>query len=292
MQIPTIGFNHKKSNQAELEIFDLASLYQRENLDHSPQKPHRITFFMMVYIEHGSGEHMVDFKNYPYHSGSIVFVRREQVHAFDFSSRPKGKVIIFTQAFLDQLHANMRLPNYTPTHLNQSRSPVMALDEDTGLSAKRMIEEVSKEISRDNVDPLIVMYLFSSFALMLHRLRPQERHDKLSQEQSAKLARFFDLLQTHYEHIRDANWFASQVGTTYKTLNQICKLATDLTAKQMIDAFVTIEMKRRLVVSNSTTQQLAYDFGFEDASNFVKYFKKQTEMTPSQFQKQHANPQL
>ncbi|MGR5091805.1 helix-turn-helix domain-containing protein [Vibrio maritimus] len=292
MQIPTIGFDHKKTNQAELEIFDLESLYQREYKDHSPQRPHRITFFMMVYIERGSGTHMVDFKSYPFESGSIVFVRREQVHCFDFASQPVGKVVIFTQEFLDQVHANMRLPNYTPTHLNQSRSPVLALDSETCLSAKRIIDEVLKEISHDKTDPLVVMYLFSAFALMLHRLRPEERHDKLSLEQSVKLARFFELLQSHYERTRDANWYASQIGTTYKTLNQICKLATDLTAKQMIDAFVTIEMKRRLVVSNVTTQQLAYDFGFEDASNFVKYFKNQTDMTPTQFQKQYADPQI
>jgi AraC-like DNA-binding protein len=292
MQIPTIGFDHKKTNQAELEIFDLESLYQREYKDHSPQRPHRITFFMMVYIERGSGTHMVDFKSYPFESGSIVFVRREQVHCFDFASQPVGKVVIFTQEFLDQVHANMRLPNYTPTHLNQSRSPVLALDSETCLSAKRIIDEVLKETSHDNADPLVVMYLFSAFALMLHRLRPEERHDKLSQEQSVKLARFFDLLQSHYERTRDANWYASQIGTTYKTLNQICKLATDLTAKQMIDAFVTIEMKRRLVVSSVTTQQLAYDFGFEDASNFVKYFKNQTDITPSQFQKQYADPHI
>lgn len=170
MQIPTIGFDHKKTNQAESEIFDLETLYQREYKDHSPQRPYRITFFMMVYIERGSGTHMVDFKSYPFESGSIVFVRREQAHCFDFASQPVGKVVIFTQEFLDQVHVNMRLPNYTPTHL---------------------------------------------------------------------------------------------------------------TAKQMIDAFVTIEMNRRLVVSSVTTQQLAYDFGFEDASNFVKYFKNQADMTPS-----------
>lgn len=105
MQIPTIGFDHKKSDQAEFEIFDLESLYQRENLDHSPQRPHRITFFMMVYTEHGTGFHMVDFKSYPFESGSIVFVRREQVHVFDFSSKPIGKVVIFTQAFLDQVQS-------------------------------------------------------------------------------------------------------------------------------------------------------------------------------------------
>lgn len=292
MHIPTIGFNHQKSNQAELEIFDLESLYQREFKNHSPQKPHRITFFMMVYIEQGTGTHMVDFQEYPFESGSIVFVRREQVHAFDFTSKPTGKMILFTQAFLDHVHANMRLPNYTPTHLNQAYSPVQALDKKTCSSVKRIIEEVVNEMSHESTDPLIVMYLFSSFALMLHRIRPKERHDKLSKEQSYKLARFVELLQDNYERIRDASWYASQIGTTYKTLNQICKLAISLTAKQMIDAFIIIEMKRRLVVSNVTTQQLAYDFGFEDASNFVRYFKNQTEMTPSQFQKQYAAPHL
>lgn len=239
MQIPTVGFDHKKSNQAEIEIFDLESLHGQEYKSHSPQKPHRITFFMMVYIEKGSGAHMVDFKQYPFESGSILFVRREQVQAFDLSNKPSGKVIIFTQAFLDQVHANMRLPNYTPTHLNQARSPLLSLDEATCQSAKLLIGEVIKEIKSQHSDPLIVMYLFSSFALMLHRLRPEERHDKLTKEQSYKLARFFDLLQTNYEHIRDANWYAGQMGSTYKTLNVICKLATNLTAKQMIDAFVT-----------------------------------------------------
>ncbi len=30
MQIPTVGFDHKKSNQAEIEIFDLESLHGQE----------------------------------------------------------------------------------------------------------------------------------------------------------------------------------------------------------------------------------------------------------------------
>ncbi|WP_425440587.1 hypothetical protein [Photobacterium indicum] len=57
---------------------------------------------------------MVDFAHHAFSAGSIIFLQREQVHAFDFSSKPVGKVLLFTQAFLDQLHANMRLSNYTP----------------------------------------------------------------------------------------------------------------------------------------------------------------------------------
>ncbi|WP_341464319.1 helix-turn-helix domain-containing protein [Photobacterium carnosum] len=41
-----------------------------------------------------------------------------------------------------------------------------------------------------------------------------------------------------------------------------------------------------MVLDGLPTQQLAYELGFEDASNFVKYFKKHTLITPSRFQKQ------
>jgi AraC-like DNA-binding protein len=51
-------------------------------------------------------------------------------------------------------------------------------------------------------------------------------------------------------------------------------------------------MKRQLVVSNITSQKMALDFGFEDASNFVKYFKNHTQMTPSEFQKKYSKPSL
>lgn len=292
MNIPNITFNHDKSNQAEFEIIELSSLYERTTLSHSPEDPHRVSFFMIIHIERGEGKHMVDFEEYPFRAGSMIFVQREQVHAFDLSSKPKGKVLLFTQAFLDNVHTNMRLPNYTPTHLNNQHTPLLTLDLQNNQRSHTLINEMIAEIKLNNSDPLIIMYLFSALALLLHRLRPEMRHDKLSTEQSLKLARFFALMQEHFEHIRDANWYANQINTTYKTLNQVCKVATGLTAKQMINAFTLIEMKRRLIVTNAPSQQIAYDFGFEDASNFVKYFKKQTTLTPSQFQKKYTTPKL
>ncbi|OEF09775.1 AraC family transcriptional regulator [Aliivibrio logei] len=292
MNIPNVGFNHDKSNNTELEIIELSSLYERTSLSHDPEAPHRVSFFMFLYIEEGKGTHMVDFQEYPFRAGSMIFVQREQVHAFDLSLKPKGKVLLFTQAFLDNVHTNMRLPNYTPTHLNQQHTPLLCLDAVNNKRSQTLINEMITEIKLDNSDPLLIMYLFSALALLLHRLRPEVRHDKLSTEQSIKLARFFALMQEHFEHIRDANWYANQINTTYKTLNQVCKVATGLTAKQMIDAFTLIEMKRRLIVTNAPSQQIAYDFGFEDASNFVKYFKKQTTLTPSQFQKKYTTPKL
>mgnify|MGYP001224386958 CR=1 FL=1 len=286
MQIPEVSFNHNKTDQAEFEIIELESLYSR-NFNHAPEKAHRVNFFLFIYIEQGCGTHMVDFEEYAFSPGSLLFIQREQVQSFDFSSKPKGKILLFTQSFLDQLHANMRLPNYTPTHLNNHHTPLFQLDKVTNTRCNTLINELITETAHPQSDPLIIMYLFSSLSLILHRLKPETRHDKLSKQQSIRLSQFLNLLFVHYRKTRDANWYSRQINTTYKTLNQVCKIATDLTAKQLIDAYTIIEIKRRLVVSNATTSQMAYDFGFEDASNFVKYFKKHSGLTPSQFQKQH-----
>ncbi|PMG97768.1 AraC family transcriptional regulator [Vibrio lentus] len=290
--IPNIGFNHEKTAQAELELIPLSRLYSDHTISHDPQQPHRVSFFMIIFIEQGSGTHMVDFEDYPFRRGSVLFVQREQVHAFDFSNQPQGTAVLFTQAFLDNVHANMRLPNYTPTHLNKAHSALLALDETHCDRTLNLLSQIRVELSDQNTDPLIVMYLFSALALVLHRLRPEVKQDQLNPQQSIKFARYFELLESHYLRVRDANWYANQINTTYKTLNQICKVATGLTAKQIIDSFTVLEMKRQLVVTSITSQKMASDFGFDDASNFVKYFKNHTSMTPSEFQKKYAKPSL
>jgi len=195
--------------------------------------------------------------------------------------------LIFTQEYLDAVHANMRLPSFTPTHLNSQYSPAFELDEDNRQRTFSLLNEMIAELTSEGGDPLIVMYLFSALTLLHRRLKTVGEVDNLSPSQSRLLSRFITLLQEHFERTRDANWYSDQLATTYKTLNHICKLATGLTAKQLIDNYTVLELKRLLLVTNRNSQTLAFDHGFDDASNFVKYFKKHTGITPSQFQKQY-----
>jgi AraC family transcriptional regulator, transcriptional activator of pobA len=287
MSIPNVLFSHRQSQNSEIEIFELASLAQRINLDPNPQHPHRINFFMLILIEQGTGHHMVDFVKHSFAPGSLIFIQREQVHCFDFSNHPEGKVLVFTQAFLDQVHSNMHLPNYTPTHLNSHHSPLFTLEDNSYGRVVTLIKEIMTEQLDQQREPLIVMYLFSALALLLRKQNQRSHTSTLSQEQSKKLSQFFSLLQDNYRQIRDATWYANQMNTTYKTLNQVCKSAAGLTAKQMVDAFVILEIKRQLVIRKVSSQQIAYEFGFDDASNFVKYFKNMESLTPSQFQQKH-----
>ena len=56
-------------------------------------------------------------------------------------------------------------------------------------------------------------------------------------------------------------------------------------SKNTIDNYVVLEIKRELI-SNIPIKEIAYKFGFIETTNFIKYFKKQTNISPSKFKEQ------
>ncbi|MBI0400047.1 helix-turn-helix transcriptional regulator [Cyclobacterium marinum] len=50
-----------------------------------------------------------------------------------------------------------------------------------------------------------------------------------------------------------------------------------------MDDFIILQAKRNLINSTTNSAELAYKLGFEDPTNFTKYFKKNTGLTPKSF---------
>ncbi|WP_290703961.1 helix-turn-helix transcriptional regulator [Amphritea sp.] len=289
MDFPEIAFNYQKAGNIGIESIRLKDLYTRaQALESTPIKPHRLNFYNLIFVKQGSGKHLIDFIEYRFEAGSFILVHPDQVHAYDLDADTVGEVLLFTESFVDQVLNNIRMPGFSPNHLGVNYQPVIKPN-DAGLSSCiGLMDELSKELSNSDRDELILMHLFSCLLLMLRRERNETDQNTLSSGQMDKLNRFLDLLYNNFTTIRDASLYADKLHTTYKTLNQVCKKGTGQTAKQLIDAYTLLEAKRRLVIDSCTTQQLAWDLGFNDASNFVKYFKKHTHYTPSGFRKHYS----
>lgn len=283
--IKQIDFN--SDEEFEIDIIDLAELQQRTaGLSHDPTQPHRVSFNLLIYIEQGQGHHFIDFEYYPFNAGSFIFVHKDQVHAFDFKQTITGKAILFTAAFIDAIQANINLTGFLYDYLTQRYQPVVIPNAMLLSSTTQLLTEMLVESVREDRSSVVLMLLFSSLYLMLERERPQQV-SALTATQSTILTRFIMLLTENPKSITDATDYALQLHTTYKTLNQICKRASSMTAKQFIDAYRMVEIKRSLILESKQVQQVAYDFGFDDTSNFVKYFKTQAQMTPLQFIKKN-----
>ena len=55
--------------------------------------------------------------------------------------------------------------------------------------------------------------------------------------------------------------------------------------KTYINDSLILEIKRLLMNTSLSIKEISYKTGFEDPTNFVKYFKKYTELTPIDFRK-------
>jgi len=77
--------------------------------------------------------------------------------------------------------------------------------------------------------------------------------------------------------------YAEMMGVSTKTLNNITKHIVNKTAKEFIDEICTKQIKRLLINTELSVKEIAYASGFEETTNFYKYFKRQTQTTPERF---------
>ncbi len=287
MKIPEIKFSPKNHKDLGIEIIELSDIYQRSSseLINFATKPHRVFFHNLLYITQGSGTHFIDFNTYSVQAGSIVFINKNQVHAFDLINQPQGKLIIFTDEFLTTIFSTMKTPLFAPSHLLKSNSPTFSLAKQTKSTCDALLTEINKEYQLTKTDLSFLNLLFSALLTKLTSARPQLYEQHISESRANTFSQFIALLEKNHTRVRDAKVYASMLHMTYKSLNQTCKLATKQTTKQLIDAHIILEAKRKLSIENIRVQQLADELGFNEVTNFVKYFKKNTLLTPSQFKK-------
>jgi len=86
--------------------------------------------------------------------------------------------------------------------------------------------------------------------------------------------------------LKTANEFAVQLNVHTNTLNRALKESTGKTTTEWIAERMTKEAKALLQLSNWDIAEIAYSLGFEHSSNFIIFFKKQTDITPLQFRKE------
>ncbi len=105
------------------------------------------------------------------------------------------------------------------------------------------------------------------------------------------LARYRDFrgaVEQGYSRWHQVGPYASRLGYSQKSLDRACRAASAMTAKRVIVEHIILEAKRLLAHSDLTVVSISHRLGFDEATNFVKYFKRETGTTPAQFRAHHT----
>ena len=288
-EIPAVDLSSIQGKNFGFRIASNREILLNEKLDHDPFRPHRIGFYAILYILEGKGNHFIDFKEYQYKKGSIIFISKEQVHAFEKSWERKAMFLLFNEEFLEKGSIGSNLMQELSLYNYYLFPPVINLKEDQIGIFSELVKQIKEEYDApdDRLTEEIIHSSLKIFLCIAERIRKENRRELPKFKYREEYLQFQKLLSSEILHQRQVKHYADKLLISTKKLNRITQEIVGKPAKNHINDFLITEMKRLLMNTSFNIKEIAYKTGFEETTNFVKYFKKYTQLTPTEFRFQY-----
>lgn len=250
--------------------------------------PHRADFYHILIVREGKGIHLVDFKPVKLSSNSVLFIKKGKVHFFDETEDMQGELILFTENFFCRNHDDLKfiqstilfndLLETTPLKFKDKKGLMVVLD-----TMKSELANQPKEFHHE-----ILQNLLHNFMIEAHREKRSQGFKELPKGANLDYTLLFNqLLETHFLKVKSVKEYATLIHVSEKRLSQATTDIVGKSPKEIINERVILEAKRLLVYTNQAIKEIAFHLGFGETTNFIKYFKLQTQETPMEFRESH-----
>ncbi len=285
MEIQRLGYQPQAPYRLDLEVFSVADLRLRAKEE--LRQTHRYEFHTVVCVTQGTCTQVVDFKSITCAPGSLLVVRAGQAHNYGQGADWDGWNLLFRPEFV--------LPVSTTSHdlrlaLDLERLPEHmvlsgpALGKATDLF-QQMHEDTLIDAPQEDVHSLLrhqLHTLLTRLSILQGRRQTQE---PLVSPASQRFQRFQQLVDKRFAQWHLVADYAGQLGYTEKSLARAVAAAAGTTAKAFIAARINLEAKRLLVHLDMPVATIAEKLGFDEPTNFSKFFKREVGCTPAEFRK-------
>ena len=245
--------------------------------------PHRADFYHIIRVETGKSVQTVDFCPIELTNGQILFIAKNQVISFDVSTSYSGQIILFTDIFFNRCECYARLMKqlnlFNPFTGN---TPITTSEKLTSI-LNMMIEEFHQQ--QYSLQSNAIHSLLNAFFIQASRQIAENITQ--SQNNNYQIAfQFAELVEQNYKSLRKVNDYIKLMVASAKPLSKSLQAIIGKTPKQFIDSRIVLEAKRMLVYGNESVKEIAFSLGFDEPTNFGKFFREQTGISPAEFKKQ------
>lgn len=275
-----------------MEIKNLYRPYELELLetDSYTAKPHRNTFFEMVFTLQGKGIQIINGHELPYTSDKFFLIFPEDQHGFEVQELTRFYFIRFTSSYLktqsDQWVKKMEYIFHNHNHL-----PGCILKTVTDKPLVRaMIEALIRETS--NTYPqhkeVLEQVMNTIITIAARNITLQQHADIIKQPSATTLP----LLNYIHEYIYQPDRLkvesiASCFNFSPNYISEYFKKIAGESLQQYITSYKLKLIETRLQYTDKRMSEIAYEFGFTDESHLNRIFKKYKGENPTAFRKRY-----
>lgn len=219
----------------------------------------------------------------------IVFQSPNLLYSFYTAPKTSGYLIYFKEEFLNFFKPDIQdeFPFF-----NILNTTLFQLDKEKYLQLAAYCENLFHDSAEQNnllkkkissLKLLTLLYELLAFPIIADSLILDKRVNK------DLVSQFLQYVNVHYLEKRTIKEYAEMLSISEDHLAKSVKSETGKTVYSHIVDRTIKEAKSLIAFTNLSYSEIAYQLNFSDTSNFSKYFKRITNLSPTEYRNQHQN---
>lgn len=285
--LPEVRFENPRLAALGIEPMTMTELRRKVAVKRLNQ-PERIDFFMLMLVMEGTGLHTVDFIDWALSPGLMLFVRPGQVQQWHSEDQFEAQLILIDPGALPHSNASIFSRELGLLRFGEWETGLL-LDGGALNVVEADFRQLRQDFDRFSGEGIDIALIRHELMALLIRIAKQQRpgQGEVVLETSCRLTYrlFIQMLEASFAKERSLQYYARRLGYSESTISRACLAAEGRSAKTVISRRVVLEAKRLLVHSTSSIAEVAYQLGFSEATNFVKFFRRNAGVTPNDFRR-------
>lgn len=240
--------------------------------------------YMLHFYIKGKGTYKIDYHIIEVGAGAALFSPLSDSIPFHTSKECEGFGLIFSEAFFGR----SRMKNFFLQHTLLFNSvdkfvffPIENRAEELMMLFQLVIDQLRREHSEVQ-EQILLNYIFS-ILLISEEVFTKERQT-LRVANEIKLIKNFKFLFNRESNRRQSvQFFCTKMNISLSTLDRAFRKYEKSSAKKWINTTLIKEIDIELKRFDMSIGEIAFKFGFSEVTNFTKFYKGQTGITPKQF---------
>ncbi len=249
---------------------------------------HTHNFYYLVWIEKGGFKYYVDVNEYDVQDNSILMLSPGQMHRFASVSGASGLAIHFTESFFRNLNSD--LANYIKNNIMKDVPVLHICEKRNAEKIKRLIGDIENLCDKREKTMSSAVCTYSTLTLLLCVIGDTKEYKDLKLESKANenpnrslYLDFMQLVESNFNKHHMVHFYAERLNVSLNILNECCKTNAAMTPYVVISNRIIQEAKRLLLFTEMRSGEIAALLGFSEQSNFVNYFKRFVNLSPTEF---------
>lgn len=286
-QLPEVRFENPRLTALGIEPMTMEEL-RRKVAAKRLNQPERVDFFLLLLVMEGSGVHTVDFIDWILSPGVLLFLQPGQVQQWHPDDNFDAQLILIEPGALPHRNGQIFSREQGLLGFDEWGTGIRLDGEDRNVieAGFRQLRLDFDQFSGEILDIALIRHELMALLIRIAKQQKEQRDETALAANSRQTYRLFvQALEAGFAKEHSLQYYARRLGYSESTISRACLAAEGRSAKEVISRRITLEAKRLLAHSSASVAEVAYQLGFSESTNFVKFFRKHEKRTPAEFRR-------